>query len=106
MANIYQNFQWTGLGTLSYTIPEASSYFIQGSITLPTPSNGQGLSSLVVTVSKNGSPFYTGQASSMGFRTTNNFAVNDVVTVVFSSAASVDQGLNNIRSTIVIGEGQ
>ena len=102
-----QNFEFNGLGTLSVTVPEASPYFVDGHISLPTIAKGDSANSAaLVTISKNGTPFYTGQAGAEGFYATVTCAALDVIAIAFSSSAAVDQGLNVIRSVISIGEGQ
>ncbi len=108
MATQYnQNLTFAGLGTLSITVPLAGAYFFKGSISLPTLAKGDiSPSALVVTVNQNGSPIYTGQAGAEGFYVTASCAANDVMAMVFSSAATVDQGLNVIKSVISVGLGQ
>lgn len=108
MATQYnQNLTFAGLGTLSITVPLAGAYFVKGKISLPTLSKGDSSpSALVVVVNQNGSPVYTGQAGAEGFYVDISCAANDLIAMVFSSAAAVDQGLNVIKSTISIGLGQ
>jgi hypothetical protein len=101
----YQNLMWQGIGTLSVTVPNAGPYFVEGKISLPTITGGGGPSSLVVTVNQNGSPVYVGAAGASGFRTEISCAVNDVIAMVFSSAAAVDNALNAIKANIEIGQG-
>lgn len=101
-----QNLTFNGLGTLSVTIPDAGAYFVEGHISIPTLTNGGGVSALVVTVNQNGSPIYTGVAGAEGFRVTANCAASDVIAMIFSSSAAADLGLNVIKSVISIGVGQ
>lgn len=102
-----QNLTFAGLGTLSITVPLAGLYFVEGKISLPTlPKGDSSPSALVVVVNKNGSPIYTGSAGAEGFRTVTSCAANDLIAMVFSSAAAVDQGLNVIKSTVSIGLGE
>lgn len=102
-----QNLSFVGLGTLSITVPLAGAYFVDGKISLPTLSKGDvAPSAVLVTVNQNGSPVYTGQAGAEGFYTTLSCAASDVIAMVFSSAAAVDQGLNVIKSTVSIGLGE
>lgn len=102
-----QNLTFNGLGTLSITVPLAGAYFVSGKISLPTLSKGDSApSACLVVVNQNGSPVYTGIAGAEGFYTDISCAANDVIAMVFSSAAAVDQGLNVIKSVISIGQGQ
>jgi hypothetical protein len=106
MANTYsQNFVFNGLGTLTATMPFASLYLVKGKSTIPTLTDGGGLSGLLIVVNKNGSPVYTGQVGAEGFRCTVDCAALDVLTVVFSSSAAADQPLNVIKSTVEISNG-
>lgn len=105
MANQYQNIVVSGLGTTSYTIPEAGAYFVEGKISLPTLTNGQGVSAVVATLNNNGVAFYTGTAGAEGFRADHTFALNDVLTVVLTSAGDPDNKLNAVKMTLVVGEG-
>lgn len=106
MANFYQNFVFCGLGTLTFSAPSTGGYFLEGKTSLPTISNGGGVSSLLTVVNVNGSPVYTGIVGAEGFRTDLSLTANDTITVVFSSAAAPDQGLNVIKSTIAFGQGE
>lgn len=101
-----QNFVFSRIGTQSVTVVEAGPYFVKGKITLPTIVGGAGASSLVVTINQNGSPKYTGSAGAEGFYTNLLCAANDVIAVVFSSAAAVDALENNFKANIQIGQGQ
>lgn len=105
MAAYNQNLVFNGLGTLSITVPVAGTYFISGNISIPTISTGSSPSSCLVTINQNGSPIYTGVAGAEGFYTSMVCAAADVIAVVFSSSAAVDQLLNVIKSTISIGLG-
>ncbi len=100
-----QNLTFNGLGTLSITVPFAGAFFFEGKISLPTLTNGGGVSACLVTINQNGSPVYTGIAGAEGFRADIACAANDVIAMVFSSAAAADQGLNVIKSVIAIGSG-
>lgn len=106
MANYNQNLVFNGLGTLSITVPVAGSYFCEGKISLPTLTNGGGVSACLVTINQNGSPIYTGQAGAEGFKTDIVCAALDVIAIVLSSSAAADQPLNVIKSTISIGIGE
>jgi len=105
MAN--QNLVFQGLGTLSHVVSEAGSYYVDGHISLPTLSNGGGVSACLVNINKNGgAPFYTGQAGAEGFYAKNvSLAVGDTLNFVFSSAAAADQGFNVIKAQVDLGTG-
>ena len=106
-AQFNQNLTFAGLGTLSITVPLAGAYFAEGHISLPTLAKGDiAPSALVVVVNQNGSPVYTGQAGAEGFYVNLSCAINDVIAMVFSSGAAVDQGLNVIKSVVSIGLGE
>lgn len=105
MANFNQEFVFNGLGTLSTNAPLAGNYFLEGHTSLPTLSNGGGVSACLVTINQNGSPVYTGVAGAEGFRTTLSCAAADLIAVVFSSSAAADQGKNVIKSNISFGLG-
>lgn len=104
MSNYYVNLTSNGLTTVSTVVPAANTYAIDGKISISTPSNSGDKSALVVVINKNGSPVYTGTAGSEGFYTTVACAASDTITIVFSSAAAADQGLNKIKSTISISQ--
>ncbi len=100
----------TGLGTIAtFKADVTGLYDVAGTITLPTVINGgvqpgQAPSALVVVVNKNGSPAYTGFAGAEGFFAQVYCAATDVLTVVLSSSAPVDQGLNVIKTTVSMSE--
>jgi hypothetical protein len=108
MANFNQNFTSAGLSTLSFSVPLAGIYPMSGKILLPSIVDGGGASACVTTVSQtplSGSPsvIYTGPAGAEGFALVVNCAAQDTMTVVFSSAAAPDQGLNVIKASISFG---
>lgn len=105
MAMFNQNSSFAGLGTFTFVADIASPYFFEGKISLPTIVNGGGASAVVTTINLNASPVYVGLAGAEGFKKDLNLAVGDVVTIVFSSAAAADQGINNVKATIAIGQG-
>ncbi len=105
MANFSQNLVWNGLGTLT-TVLTPDVYTISGKISLPTITNGGGVSACLVTINQNGSAIYTGVAGAEGFATRISCTGTDTVTIVYSSAAAPDQVLNSIKSTISIASGQ
>jgi hypothetical protein len=103
-----QTIEWGGLGTLSFTVPVAGPYFIDGKMTIPSLQGGSPTaSSLQVTINQNGSPVYVGLVGAQGFHVDNLLcALDDVLAFVFSSSATVDQQLNAIKATVGIGTGQ
>ena len=106
MLNFSQNLSFQGLGTLTWVCPETSAYQLSGKISLPELTPGSSApSSCLVTINVNGTPKYTGQAGAQGFACTLSLTLADSVTIVFSSAAAVDQFPNVIKSVISISEG-
>ena len=102
-----QNTVFGGLGTVTFSPPAAGLYTMEGKITLPMLSQGASeQSQLVVTINLNGSPIYTTDASSEGFRAVQSLLTSDVITIVFSSSALVDQAKNVIKSCISISAGE
>lgn len=106
MANFSQNLVLSGLGSTSITVPVAGPYFFDAKISLPTLTNGGGLSACLAVVNQNGSPIYTGQAGAEGFRATATCAVGDIMQFVLSSSNTADQGLNVIKTVIALGTGE
>lgn len=106
MANYNQNLVFTGLGTLTTSVPSAGPYKMEGKISLPTLVGGSGVSACVCTINQNGSPIYTGTAGAEGFGIEPTCAANDTFTFVLSSAAAPDQVLNAIKMTVSISQGQ
>ncbi len=102
-----QNATYSGLGTFAVmSAPEAANYHFELKMSLPTMSEGQATNSQVVClVKKNGSTVYTGNAGDEGFNFGLALAASDAITLVLSSAAAVDQGLNKIKTNISISEG-
>lgn len=106
MAQYAQNLVFQGIGTISVTVPFAGMYVVESKSSLPTLTNGGGVSALVTTINKNGSAQYTGTAGATGARTNFVCAAGDVIAVVYSSANAVDNALNAIKSTISIYQGE
>ena len=107
MAQYVQNATYSGLGTFAVmSAPEAANYHFQLKMSLPTISEGHATNSQVIClVKKNGSTVYTGNAGDEGFNFGLTLAANDAITLVLSSSAPVDQGLNRIKTNISISEG-
>jgi len=106
MADVYKSIVFGGLGTVSFTAPEANNYAVDVKISLPTITSGAAIDSLlIVTVNLNGTPWFTTPSGVQGFHTSVLCAVNDVITIVFASSNPADNSLNVIKSTIAISEG-
>lgn len=103
--NYSQNLVFSGLGTVSFTVPTAGAYFLDGKISLPTLVNGGGVSACLCVINQNGSPVYTGIAGAEGFYKVVSCAANDLIAIVLSSSAPADQLLNVIKTTVAVGEG-
>lgn len=102
----YTNSQTvTGLGTTTLpAVPTTGRYAIEGKITLPLISQGAGKSSVVAVVNVNGTPVYTGGAGAEGFRVAPFCNAADVISIVLSSSAAADLGLNIIKATITASD--
>lgn len=106
MANFNSNGTFSGLATYIVGVPTTDTYIVQGTLTLPSLAKGDTAnSSVVVVVKVNSTTSYTGVAGATGFRTSINCTANDLISVITSSAAAVDQGSNTIRTTVSIYEG-
>ncbi len=106
MANFSQSQTVSGLGTITINIPSAGRYGIDGKITLPRIASGDSSnSSVVVTISQTGAGvIYTGQADAQGFHINPFCAASDVISIVLSSAATIDNQLNVIKTTVSVSE--
>lgn len=107
MANNATRGVVNGLGTFNFGVPEVGTYNVHGTISLPTLATGSPANSqVVVTVTINsGATIYTGLAGEGGFDF--NYAVpsdNSIFNITLSSSASIDQGLNVIKTTVTIAE--
>jgi len=107
MPNYNDNGSYVGLGTYEVLkAPTTGIYTFQAKLSLPSITKGDATSSSVIAViNRNGSPIYTSQLGADGFSTTTSLTLNDVVTVVLSSAAAVDQGKNTVRMTLSVWAG-
>lgn len=110
---------FAGLGTSTFTVVTAGLYTVQIKATIPCISAGSssnssvttGGSGLSIVVNKNGSAILTIANPSptqplMGGSVSAQFAAADVITVVMSSSAAADQGLNVIKSIINLYQGE
>lgn len=105
-ANVASPF--AGLGTSTYNVLAAGSFVVDCQMTLPA-NNGLGNSAVQIVINKNGSAVVTvGGATadptpsqpSIGARANILCAASDVLTVVISSAAVVDNLANSVKSMI------
>jgi hypothetical protein len=103
-----QTFTLVGLNTLTFTLPEtAPVYVVKGNLSCPQLSGGASSpSQVVVTVKQNGSTIYTGTAGATGFAT-SPFAgtFDDTIEILFTSSATVDTSLNDVKATIQCYDG-
>jgi hypothetical protein len=100
-----QNQVLDGLGTLTFIIPATGEYTVRVQSTF-TPE-----SSLVVVVADGVTTLFTAPAvtptqSALEFKFFFAATAADVITVVFSSAAAIDNQLNTIKSNVSIGLGE
>lgn len=73
--------------------------------------NPNAQSGLSIVVNQNGSPIYTATTpaivqSALQFKFAFQAALNDSITVVFSSSTATDNALNGVSSNVSIGQGQ
>lgn len=98
---------FVGLGTFNYTFPTTGIYNLLVQCTEHISS------ALVVTVNLNGSPIYTsptlpgssGNQRGFEFKIPINATASDALSIVLSSATSIDNQLNNVKSYITVGNG-
>lgn len=99
------NLSLTGMSSVSIAVPDTGSYVVDGKLSLPTLSGGGAQSAVVVTISQNSSPVYTGTAGATGFKKELLCAAGDVIAVAFSSSLTTDQAPNAVRSVFGISSG-
>ena len=105
-----ETLMYNGLGTQTIPITEAGRYQIEGKSTIPTISNGGGVSALTIDVytdlgGMDEETLYEGDPGQEGFLVIADLEVGDAVSIVFASAATPDQGLNKLKHTISIWNG-
>lgn len=99
-----QTLMFNGLGTLTFpAVPNAGTYQVKVKSSLPQRVDGN-VSQLVIDIKKGGVSQVASVAGSTGDEANLQLAAGDVITVVFSSAASVDSGLNVIKSVCSLGQ--
>jgi hypothetical protein len=102
--NYGQNLNYEGLGTLTLpTIAAAGNYLIDGKISIPH-SQGSGPSQVQAVIKQNGTTKQTGPVGADGFFKELACAAGDVLTVILSSSAAADQGLNVIKTSIALSQ--
>lgn len=101
-----QNTEFSGLGTVTFVPAADGNYKMEGKISLPSPSQGGGESSVIVTINKNGSPVLVGPAAAKGFKSVQALLTSDTITIVLSSGAAADQPKNAVKSSISISAGE
>lgn len=104
MAILNRPTTFVGLGTFNHTAMATRPYNIQADISVNPAS------SVVAIVTLNGATKYTAPAlvptsKSIKFKFQLNCTANDVIAVVLSSAATIDNQLNTVKSTITFGDG-
>ena len=108
MANYSNTQTFNGLGTFNIGAPNIGTYTLQGSMTLPRISGGDGLNSqVVVTIAINsGATIYTGPAGEQGFFIfpLTIASANSIINITLSSSSSIDQGTNVIKTTAALSE--
>ena len=121
MANMMNSQSMAGLNTTTIGIPATDTYTIQGTVqttnqtTAATqgPGGGTGtgtggsksLSQVVVTIKQNNTTIYTSSPGDRGFYTTVAATAGDIISVITTSSATQDKGLNDIQTTIQVFEG-
>lgn len=99
-----QPFVTCGVDTLNFTISSAGLYNVQVQSTEVPPSG------IAIVVKQNGSTKYTAPVLSptqgaVQFKTSLLCASSDAISVVISSPSAIDTQLNNVKSTVSIGQG-
>lgn len=102
MANERATATDCGLGTFTWTATRVGAHNIKGKLELHTIDQGSSENSqVVVSVNLNGgSAFFTSQAGAKGFETGAYLNVGDVLNVVITSSATIDQSPKNVKHTI------
>lgn len=94
-----------GLGTWTHTALKNSMYYCEVRLT-EVPA-----SSVSIVINQNGSPVATSTAPAAAQQVVTlqiimNCTINDVITVVISSSAPIDQQLNTVKSIVTLRVGQ
>ena len=95
----------SGLATMTYTVPTTGIYSVALQSTEIPPSG------ISIVVNDNGSPVYTAPAlsptqSAVQFRRYFNWTAADAITIVLSSSNANDLAINNVKTNIIIQQGQ
>lgn len=94
-----------GLGTFTHTVVNSSLRYFKGEVTAPLAS------SLSIVINQNGTPVYTAPAftptqTALQFRFDFLPTAADLMTIVLSSSAPVDNQANVIKSIVSTGLGE
>lgn len=91
-----------GLGTFSFTAVQTGAHNVKGKMTLPEINQGASANSqVIVTINVNGgATIFTGPAGARSFESGSYLTAGDVLNVILSSSAPVDNELNAVKSTI------
>lgn len=104
MATISSHIVLNGLESSSTSIPIAGFYNVRCDLNLPTiPESSPSNSQVVATFTQNGTPVYTSKPGDLGAQFNLSCAAGDVIAVVLSSGAAIDQPTNVVRGTVVLG---
>lgn len=107
MSQFSQTLVFQGIGTASVVVPNAGTYVVESKSTIPTSVAGSSASSLVSTIKLNASTILASVAGAQGARSVvTGVAAGDTLSVVYTSAAAVDNALNAIKSVISIYQGE
>lgn len=95
----------SGLATMTYTVPTTGIYSVAVQSTEIPPSG------ISIVVNDNASPVYTAPAlsptqSAIQFRQYFNWTAADAITIVLSSSNANDLAINNVKTNVIIQQGQ
>lgn len=95
-----------GLGTYTFTVTSATA----GMITVQATASENPPSGLSIALQKNGSPVATSTApttaqGTINIQTTMNCVATDVISVVITSSAAIDNQLNTVKTLVTLRQG-
>lgn len=104
-----QNLTSVGLRTITLSAPAQGPYVVKGKLSLPTIADdgesADDTSQVVVTVTQNGSTKYTGLPGAEGFKVNLLCNQYDLIAIITSSSAAIDQPLNVVKAAISLSSG-
>lgn len=100
-----QTVQFQGLVDTAIGIPNAGTYNVDVKLQLPQLVASGSASAVVTVIKDNSSTVYTGTAGANGAFAQVTCAAGDVIHVVTSSAATIDNAINAVKGTIAISLG-